>query len=233
MLDPAVEQLWQVYLEAESIFLRSKSMPALERFITALLALPEEEWQAWALAIARLVVDEGQDIPVRTQLFIRVLCPALVKGTLTRMPGCARWLLHFHDWLYRCQEAIGSLPEQLQTSSGLLEEAVKVDPTDTLSRKRFITWCSSYLVYTLHELPSGILYGMNAATATQCEELLQLLSLFSSQVDVTGQRGQYKELIAACAFHFSTYRDYLLAGCSGLSYEAFFLHGSRARQNRW
>lgn len=219
MLSPSVEGAWQYYLDSERTHLRSKVRLALDQFIAGVLALPEEERKSWALRTAWLVADEGQDIPIRLPLFRSVLLPALIEGVIERRPGCARWLAHFEELSCKCGQARAQLPEYLQTSWGLLKEALLLDSNDDNARKRLVRLESSYLAYCLHELPSGILYGADGATIPQCEELSDILADFIEQVELAGLHDDYQDLIAECAFHFPHYRDYLSAGCPGGSYE--------------
>ena len=222
-MDPSLEQLWQAYLAAEQVRVRGEVMPALDRFISALLQHPAAEWHSWALAIARQMADEGKDIPVRFPLFRQVLLPALIVGILDEKPGAARWLAHFDMLLYHCREFMKQLPDHLKTPVVLLEEAIRVDPEDSASRKQLAKKHADYLAYTIHEVPSGVLYDANGASIEQCEALLKLLEDFTQLAESVGEREQYDELITECAYYFHTYRDYLLAGRPGDSYANYLI----------
>lgn len=222
-MDSTVEYLWQCYLKAEHTCLRSKAALALDHFITALLALPDNEWQSWALMIIRTVVDERKDIPVRFPFFQRVILPPLAEGVRKRQPGCARWMAFFGDLLNECPEAKDHLPAHLRTQRDLLKEALLLDPHDEIARKHLIDIDASYLEYSTHELPAGVLYEANAATAAECEELCALLVDFVEQVKLAGLYDRYQGQIKKCTFHFIHYRNYLLAGCPSGSYEDYLL----------
>ena len=165
MLVAEARQLWFDYLDAEKERIRHLTMPALDRFIESLLRHDMEVWHAWARDLARQISDEGAEIPVRFPLFRRVLLPALADGVTRELPGCARWLAEFESLLVNSDATM--LPDHLQSSIGLLREAVRVDAADQLARRRLVNRWSSYLDYTLHELPAGVLYGQNGATAEE------------------------------------------------------------------
>jgi hypothetical protein len=218
-----VTRLWEDYIAAEHDRIRDVTMPALDRFIDALLQQPSEEWMLWAKDLAAGISDSDADIPVRFPLFRRVLLPALARGVLAKEPGPARWLAHFG--LLSFHSDLAGLPTNLRTPVDLLREALRVDPTDVRARERIIAQHRSFLEYTVHELPAGVLYGQNGATATECLELLELLEEFKTHVEAAGRRPEFEALIAECELHYRRYREYILAGCPGGSYERFVAGG--------
>lgn len=219
MLDTETQKLWDDYLAAEKDRIRGVTMPALDRFIEAVLQLDPAVWKAWARDFAAQVSDEGSDAPVRFPLFRRVLLPALAEGVLQDVPGCARSLAHFESHLVNTQDV--PLPEHLRSAVGLLQAAVRCDPNDRLARSRLVGRWSNYLEYTLHELPDGVLYGHNGATPEQCGELLALLQDFRGHVAVLNQEERFADLIADCTLHFNSYREYLAQRQPGETYESF------------
>jgi hypothetical protein len=220
MMDASIEALWSDYLAAERDRIRDVMMPALDRFIDKLLEQPAPEWREWARGTAASVSDDNASaVPVRFPLFRRVLLPVLVDGVLKAEPGCARWLASFESLLVNTRET--GLPESQSTTVGLLEEALRVDPGDELARRRLVDRRASYMEYTLHEVPSGVLYGTDGASAEQCQELLLLLERFKEDVAITGQGERFAELIAECDLHYRSYADYLRAGPPYGGYEEF------------
>lgn len=113
-------------------------------------------------------------------------------------------------------------PPTNERTVGLLSEALRVDPGDTISPLRLIEFEARYLNYTLHEVPAGVLYDFfRGATVEECDELLARIGDFVSLVELAGVRENYKELIQDCAFHYQSYRDYLLVRTPGDSYKAY------------
>lgn len=225
MLTPEIQQLWDEYLAAEKDRIRAVTMPTLDRFIESLLRHELEVWQTWARDLARQVSDDRLEIPVRFPLFRQILLPALSDGVKRELPGCARWLAQFESLLVNAQWE--GLPDHLQSAVGLLREAIRVDPDDQLARRRLVKRWESYLDYTLHELPGGVLYAQNGATTEQCGELLELLDEFRGHAQLIGEEEKFAELISDCNFHFRNYREYLLQERPGGSYEGFLERHSR------
>lgn len=207
MLNAQAERLWQEYLTAEKNGLRAVTLKALDRFIEALQGLPRSDWKTWALGLAEEVSDRGSAVPIRSPLFRRVVLPALVEGVLAGERGCARWLASFERDLLKCRET--GLPAELETAPRLLREALRTDPADDLARRRLVDRNASYLNYTLHELPLGVLYGYDGATVEQCGELLDFLAEFREHVVRTGQEERFRALIDQCDYHFHAYANYL------------------------
>lgn len=219
MLDAELEKLWADYLQAERERVRTVMLPALERFIDRLLQCPPAVRHEWAKGVAAFVSDHGGDTPIRFPLFRRVLLPVLVEGVRCGEPGYARWLASFEPLLVNSREP--QLPPNLQTAMGLLAEAVRVDPDDVLARGRLIEKQASYLEYSLHELPAGVLYGMNGATPEQCEQLLELLQEFEQHLSIMQQTDRFAELVSECRLHYRLYADYLRDGRASGGYEAY------------
>ena len=214
-------ELWVRYLAAEEAGERQSLKDSLGAFIDSLAELDEEALDSFAREIARQASERKHRHPIRYPLFNRVIGPSLVRGVLSGVPGCARWLAHFDQELLAPRGVCEALPEHLRSPEALLLEALRVDPGDTASRRQLIEKQARYLAYTLHEVPAGVLYGHDAASAHECAELLDYLSDFEEHVQTLGDEDSYRELIADCRFHYSAYRDYLRSGRANGSYQAF------------
>jgi hypothetical protein len=119
------------------------------------------------------------------------------------------------------------LAVHLRTAHGLLVEAVRVDRSDVLARTRLVQREASYLEYTLHELPSCVLYAQDGATPEQCDELLARLGEFREHVTVLDFQERYGDLVVDCEFHYRAYGEYLRGGRSEGTYEAFLASARR------
>jgi hypothetical protein len=215
------QRRWDEYLAAESGGAREEKLLALDQFIEELLQLPEEAWKRWALALSADIVDHNQSVPVRGALFERVLFPALADGMDARSPGCARWLAGFPQHLYHCAACRARLGTEGSSTWALLHAAVAQDPDDQGARRRLIKLTANHLDYTLHELPAGVLYGVDGATIAQCDKLLAELDEFRSLIAIEGRATEYAELVADCDLHFNAYKQYLLERPSQQSYSQY------------
>jgi hypothetical protein len=208
---PEVQQeLWEAYLRVEGRGIRSDKLAALEHFIGALLNLPEHLWKDWARALAAEVVDGGAEVQIRMPLFERVLFPALLEGLDAGRPGCARWLAGLSQEVYRCRGCMERLGPERSTEVALLRKALAHDPLDVRSRRRLIEQMGWQLQHALHEVPSGVLYGMDGATPEQCDELLLELEEFRALLTAEGGEATCHALVRRCAYHFRAYKEYLL-----------------------
>ena len=209
MFTDAQRQLWDAYIAAESRAPRAEKLRALDAFLDALATSPPSDWFPWARSIAEQVVDHGGNLVIRRPLFERAVFPALLAGYRLCLPGSARWLAGLSENLWRYPKCRESLQPDEMTEVGLLSAAIRHDPNDRRSRLRLIDKIADRLCYSLHELPSGVLYGMDGATIEECQELDEELDEFCRLVAQEELDARYAELIQCCRFHFRAYRDYL------------------------
>ncbi|MGK5444638.1 hypothetical protein ACSNN7_22825 [Micromonospora sp. URMC 105] len=65
-----------------------------------------------------------------------------------------------------------------------------------------------WLEYAVHELPAGVLWGVDGATPEQCAEMLDGLDEFAGVCDRLGLAG-HAEFIDGCRWHFDHYPHFL------------------------
>jgi hypothetical protein len=210
MLTDDQRKLWEAYEAAEDRAPRAAKLRALNAFLDALVTSPTVDWFPWVRSIAEQVVDHGLDFVIRRPLFERAVFPALLAGYQARLPGSARWLAGLFDHLRRSPQCHEQLQPDEATELGLLQAAIRHDPTDRRSRLRVIDQVAYRLRFAIHEVPRGVLFGMDGALPEQCEELQAELEEFCQLVDQEGMQERYAELVRACRLHFRAYRDYLL-----------------------
>ena len=209
MLTDLQRELWKAYEAAEGCAPRAEKLLALEAFLDALTVSSSCEWFPWARTIAEQVVDCEVRLVIRRPLFERAVFPALLAGYRSCLPGCARWVAGLAQNVWNCPECRAQLPPNEQTELGLIRAALRHDPSDFRSRLRLIETIAARLRYSLHELPSGVLYGMNGATPEQCRELGEELEEFRQLVAGEDIKEGSEELIRSCRRHFEGYRNYL------------------------
>lgn len=201
------DELWEAYLDAERRGLRDLALSNLERFVDRLLEEPRGEVREWAWRTIREATDAADHPRVRMPLFRRVLLPVLIEGVLGGDGQSARYLAKFAQMMHAAD--LSSLPESLRHPMGLLDEALRLDPTDLEARKALVQAQASYLRYTIHDVPIGVLDGPDGATIEQCRELQSFLRGFKEHVSVLGLNAEFQDLIVTCDYHFQAYQLYL------------------------
>ncbi len=209
MDEPNVQRAWLAYVDAENARVRDDAIAQLRLVIGMLHELPLAQRSAWALEIAESSIDKGMNTPIRMPLFREIIFPALLAGIHEQLPGCARWMAGFAQLLYKSPEAQDQLRPELRTELGLLRLAVENDPNDRLARDRLIECLAWQLDYSIHELPSGVLYGSDGASIEECNEMLTSVREFEHLVELNGGRPEYENLAATCRFHYLRYAEYL------------------------
>ena len=210
MLTDDQRKLWEAYEAAERRGPRAEMLQSLKAFLDSLATSPPADWFPWARSLAEQVVDHGLDFYIRQPLFERAVFPALLAGYQARLPGSARWLAGLCQNIYRSPACRQQLPPEESTELGMLWAALRHDPGDRRARVRLIKSIADRLRYSLHELPAGVLYGMDGASPEQCLELERELQEFCGLVAQEDMHETYANLIRDCGFHFRGYRDYLL-----------------------
>jgi hypothetical protein len=77
-----------------------------------------------------------------------------------------------------------------------------------------------WIDYAVHELPSGVLWGPDAATPAQCAEMLSDLDAFAHVCARLGL-DDHTEYIEACRWHFDHYPHYLGRRRHFVDYETY------------
>ncbi len=214
-------ELWNEYLDAENRGTRKLKLGSLDRFICSLLDLPKETWTDWAITFCLLHETGETSIPIRQQLFATVLFPAMMHSWKSGTAGSLRLLAGFFDQIYRCESCIREIPEELQSPELLLREELRLNPNDKRTGLMLVSCMAGYVVHTLHELPDGVLYGMDGASISECAELIEYIIEFQELVDRFGVRDNYRELIHDATFHYNAYRAYLQNGDYARGYRGF------------
>ena len=208
------------YVALENGMMRRQALDELEHFIEAVESEPVEQHQPWAAMLAARVVDGGESLPVRMPLFRRVLMPALRDGYRRHLPGYARWLAGFSNLLFHTPQW-DSERDGPATALALLRRALQDDPHDALARKSLVEEMATWLDYSVHEVPWGVLSGTNGATRDDMTDLQVALAEFVQLAGAAGLSEQYEDLVAECSLHFRAYEHYLAFSDRYESYEAY------------
>ncbi|WP_223786562.1 hypothetical protein [Marinicella meishanensis] len=199
---------WQTYVAAEESGIRSVYLTELNQFIELILNSDLSTYQSWVYELSEDVIDRESGFLIRMPLFEQIIFPVLHGGFKSKHPGCARWLAGFCQHIYRSTLARNELGEDF-TDWFFLYAAIEHNPTDQLAKQRLFHRIADYLEYTIHELPSGVLWGNNGASIEQCSELMELLDEFKELANEVNVMKGHEHLMKECEFHFQAYADYL------------------------
>jgi hypothetical protein len=158
---------------------------------------------------------------VRAPLFERVVFPALLDGADRHETHCARWLGGMAQHLYRCPSCMQSLGPDRSSELALFRRALADNAEDRIARCSLIKVMASQFSYSLHELPSGVLFGHDGATPAQCGQLRSELAEFEAMLEAEGCTEAHTALVEKCRFHFAAYEQYLATRPQWESYAAF------------
>lgn len=203
-----MKSAWEAYLLAEAGGVRSAYLGALDEFLELWESCPPSVREIEMPGFPASLVEPEGSVQVRGPLLERVVVPALLRefhaGSARAALGLAR-LQESQLGSHRCWRRL-----EVPSVVSLLEEALRRDPSCEAARTELVRRHLDYIGFTLHELPVGVLYGMDGATATECQELEEYLvsvrrSMLPAEIE------QYRELLESASFHYGTYRRYLLS----------------------
>ncbi|MCF1716850.1 hypothetical protein L0U88_19565 [Flavihumibacter sp. RY-1] len=145
-----------------------------------------------------------KDIRIRQPLFKHLIYPILSDQVEQNNVNAIKGLLKLDQHLVSYQ---GYTKDNTYSSWTLLEKGLSISPDDRELLELSEKATRDYLNYTLHELPTGVLYGANGATFEECEELIQEVEKYEILCDKL-QRNE-SELIQECKFYYPAYKTYL------------------------
>ncbi len=235
MIPAETEQLWTDYLSSENRCTRLESLDVLNRFIGSILVLSPEIWQMWARDLCKKIVDDGSAIPLRMPLFQRVVFPALLADLHNLYSRSALYLASFAQQLYKSQSCMEQLPIEMRSELGLLLEAMRLAPNDKSVIERLLNVMRRRFDYTLHELPIGVLYGIDFATIEECDLMLTELDKYQGLVKQLGEGEEHYEgqkIIQELRFHIPAYKQYLSELAVHQNYETFLVSQVLTDHNR-
>lgn len=127
LLPDSLQAAWRDY------FARPEAEGAL---VEGLLALSDTDRAAWVKALGVQLWNGGDQHPLRDDLFLRVVLPALADGYHRREAPYARWLAQCFRHVYRLREqCLLILGIDEYDTRSLLREALERDPSDGIAKE--------------------------------------------------------------------------------------------------
>ena len=146
-----------------------------------------------------------QKITIRQPLYKNLIYPVLSERVTKNDLKSIKVLLQLDQHLLNYQR----YTKDTQYSSFiLLEKGLSISSDDIELLGFYESKTREYFNYTLHEIPSGVLYGINGATIAECDELINEVDKY----EIVCNKLQFDEskLIQDCKYYYTNYKDYLL-----------------------
>lgn len=159
---------------------------------------------------------ESNKTVIRQPFFESVVYPILEKEIGQNNLQAIKHLIKLEQNLIQLQI---KLKNYKPTKRQLIVKGLEINSDDAELLKIYEEDLRNYLRYTIHEIPRGVLYGINGADEFQCEELLKLLSQYKEICERLSFNRT--DLIEECEFHFRNYKIYLQNSAEFGNYEDY------------
>lgn len=156
------------YKHYEEKNLKKESTKYINAFISSFN--DEEEIYSWVWSYLLDAKDK-----TRYEIFRDLIYPTLKKGFIENDFKSILWLGHFEQHLY----GIAYIDNYFigKNKSYFYKKCHTIDPNNKEVQNLLLETLIQRLQYSIHEWPSGILYGINGATYDECLEIESDLSL--------------------------------------------------------
>lgn len=157
---------YKEFREFEEKGLKKQASKALRDFISSFENGQEKEEWVWEY-LPKL--QSNRHSRIRHEIFNELVYPVLKSGYKNNEFSSTIWLGKLAQNIYRAQK----IHEELDWVSelGLYEKGFEINPGNDEARLLLLKSIVSWLEYSEHEWPRGILYGNNGATIKQCDEI--------------------------------------------------------------
>ena len=88
----------------------------------------------------------------------------------------------------------------------LVDQYLELLPEDSWATEKKKSLLAAWLAYSIHEWPSGVLYGKDGATASQCQEILDAVD----ELQALDREAEYADLCKDVRAKTRLYRDRLV-----------------------
>lgn len=151
-------------------------------------------------------IDRQSDIKITYQLEMKVIFPICDKEIFQNNNIEAMKLI-----LLKCPESLLAeykfMEYKNDCSFDLLDMALKHAPDDEKLLQKKYERCTQYYSFTIHEVPCGVLCGMDGATIEQTKKMLMGLN----EYEIICKKLKYdaKDLIEACKLYYTLWIEFI------------------------
>lgn len=185
------------FRECEEKGLKKEASKSLRAFISSFEGNEDVEQWVWKYLPT---LKTNRHSRIRHEIFHELVFPALREGFHNNDFACILWLGKLSQNVYQSP----SIHKELGWTSEieLYEKCHELSPENDEARLLLLKSVVSWLAYTEHEWPSGILYGNDGATIQQCDEI----SLVVQKVIGLDKEHRHSEFIKQYHKKLSQYR---------------------------
>lgn len=141
------------------------------------------------------------DTKIHSDFFTSILYPTIKREIESKNIHAVKLLLRFNTTLVQ-------FIDKTYSPYDLLKKGLSINPNDIDLLNIFKNNAQRYIQYTIHEVPSGILYDNTDVTIEKCDDLIEYLKEYKdtcSKLNINDS-----ELIDKAELYYHSYKDYLM-----------------------
>ena len=216
ILKPRQAELWERYVAAETNKEYAIALQRANAFAEAMQSASPAVCDHFAETVSRLAVEGEINFVLRRPVVRQILFPFLIRSYQEGLDAAPFWIIRFYSELCQITAAERSeAPEDvpLFDAFALLREGVRRNPKNPAFTRavaeRFLQQAESGFSYAVHEVPAGVLFGTDGASAAECRELFGDLQLSWQMAEKWDLLEKYRARFEFYDYHFRGYADYL------------------------
>jgi hypothetical protein len=178
-------EYYNEYRYYKSMGIKSKTKECIEKFIHSFENYTEKE--SWTKEyLPKIEMDSNGRI--RNELFEEIIFPVLWNGYNAKDIPSMMWLVKLEQNYYQ-NDRIGK-KMNYKSSLKIIMECYEIDPNNSEVMEIYLEKLIERVNFSIHEWPSGVLFGMNFATKDECKILLERNELIR-RLDVNRKYVEY------------------------------------------
>jgi hypothetical protein len=200
--------LYQYILLEKTAVLRVDKVKAMQAFVAAFAT-----GEYLSLSEIRVLM---QAIEIRQPVFEKLIYPVLEQGVETRSIDAIKIMIELMQHVYTYQSRRKEWKYDL---ADLLQIGLLINPNDYDLLKWKYESAVRFLAFSIHEVPWCVLYGNNAASQSECQDLLE----YTDEVEQLSKSLSKDDtaFLAECRYYYQSFASYLAAQAVYSSFEAY------------
>lgn len=173
-----------------------------------LFEIEKEDWNFED--ISQLIKEtEKKNVYIRQPLFEKIIYPILKSEIENKNVEAIKILIKLEQNYYAYQRKFSA--DKFESSLQLIKRGLRIDENDKELLVSYEKELLYQLEFSIHEIPSGVLYGMDGASIDECNKLMETLEIYQQvchKLSLENDEDK-NDLIEYCDFHYRNYKDYL------------------------